>query len=103
MVTKAYGYYQAKGKDQQNPDDEIFIIPLWKSRTQELADRMRQMEFPGSDDILPMLEKVGGTLIKSEEHLPTTSVNDKQTLSRQELDQQRESRNKAQGRYWTWH
>ncbi|MFL6377612.1 MAG: hypothetical protein ACJ72R_09155 [Nitrososphaeraceae archaeon] len=49
-----------------------------------------------------MLEKIGGTLIKSEEYLQTTSVNDKQTLSRQELDQQRESRNRAQNRYWTW-
>jgi len=32
------------------------------------------------------VKKIGGTLIKSEEHLPTTSVNDKQSLSRQELD-----------------
>jgi hypothetical protein len=66
------------------------------------ADCMRQREFPGSDDILPMLEKVGGTLIKSEEYLPRL-VNDKQSLSRQELDQERESRNKAEGRYWIWH
>lgn len=98
------GSIKQKEKINGNPDDEIFIIPVWKSRNQELADRIRQREFPGSDDILPMLEKVGGTLIKSEEYLPTTSsVNDKQSLSRQELDQQRESRNKAQGRYWTWH
>ena len=63
----------------------------------------RTHEFPALDDILPTLEKVGGTLIKSEEYLPTTSlVNDKQSLSRQELDQQRESRNRAQNRYWTW-
>lgn len=98
------GTIKQKEKINENPDDEIFIIPVWKSRNQELADRMRQREFPGSDDILPLLEKVGGTLVRSEEYLPTTSSNHKQTLSRQELDQQqkRESRNRAQNRYWTW-
>jgi hypothetical protein len=84
------GSIKQKEKINENPDDEIFTIPVWKGRNQELADRMRQKEFPGSDDMLPMLEKVGGTLIKSEEYLQTTSENDKQTLSRQELDQQRE-------------
>jgi hypothetical protein len=88
-----------KEKINKNPDDEIFIIPLGKTRNQELADRMRQREFPGSDDILPMLEKIGGTLIKSEEYLPTC---DKETFSKQELDQRRESKNKVQGRYWSW-
>jgi hypothetical protein len=29
-----------KEKIIKNPDDEIFIIPVWKSRNQELADRM---------------------------------------------------------------
>jgi hypothetical protein len=55
------GSIKQKEKINENPDNEIFIIPLWKSRNQELADRMRQREFPGSDDILPMLEKIGGT------------------------------------------
>jgi hypothetical protein len=32
-----------------------------KEQKQELVDPVRQMEFPGSDDILPMLEKVRGT------------------------------------------
>jgi hypothetical protein len=90
-----------KEKINKNPDDEIFIMPVWKSRNQELADRLRQREFPGSDDILPMLEKIGGTLIKSEEHLPQGA--DKETMSNEELDKQRESRNKFQNRYWTWH
>jgi hypothetical protein len=94
------GSIKQKEKINENPDDEIFIMPVWKSRNQELADRMRQREFPGSDDILPMLEKVGGTLIRSEEYLPTR---DKETMSNKELDKERESRNKAQGRYWTWH
>lgn len=94
------GTIKQKEKINENPDDEIFIMPVWKSRNQELDDRRRQREFPGSDDILPMVEKVGGTLIKSEEHLPP---GDKETLSKQEFDQRRESRNKAQGRYWTWH
>ncbi|MFL6323274.1 MAG: hypothetical protein ACJ71P_10385 [Nitrososphaeraceae archaeon] len=96
------GSTKQKEKIKENPDDDVYIILVWKSRNQELADRMSQREFPGSDDIVPMLEKIGGTLIKSEEYLQTTSVNDKQTLSRQELDQQRESRNRAQNRYWTW-
>lgn len=89
-----------KEKISKNPDEEIFIIPLWKSRNQELADRMRQREFPGSDDILPLLEKVGGTLIRSEEYLPNV---DKETMSSEELYKERESRNKSQNRYWTWH
>ena len=91
-----------KEKINENPDDAIYCYPVWKTRTQELADRRREREFPGLDDDLhSLLVKSNATLVKSEEHLPT-SVNDKQTLSRQELDQQRESRNRAQNRYWTW-
>jgi hypothetical protein len=60
---------------------------------------MRQREFPGSDDILPMLEKVSGTF-RSEEHLPNVG---KETISNKELDKVRESRNKFQNRYWSWH
>jgi hypothetical protein len=48
---------------------------------------MRQREFPGSDDILPMLEKVGGTLVKYEEYLPGAG---KETMSNEELDKERE-------------
>jgi hypothetical protein len=94
------GSIKQKEKINKNPDDEIFIIPVWKSRNQELADRMRQREFPGSDDILPMLEKIGGTLIRSEEYLPVVG---KETMSNEEFAKQRESRNKFQNRYWTWH
>jgi len=94
------GSIKQKEKINENPDDEIFIIPVWKSRTQELADRIREREFPGSDDIMPMLRKINATLVKSEEYLPT---GDKKTFSKQRLDEQRGSWNKAQGRYWTWH
>ncbi|MDQ3969548.1 MAG: hypothetical protein M3275_14285 [Thermoproteota archaeon] len=69
------------------------------------GERRREREFPRLyDDLHKLLVKSDATLVKSEEHLSTTSsVNDKQTLSRQELDQQqRESRNRAQNRYWTW-
>ncbi len=60
-------------------------------------------EFPGlDDDLRKPLVKSNATLVKSEEHLPTSSVNNKQTLCRQELDQRRESRNRAQNRCWTW-
>ena len=94
------GSIKQKEKINENPDDEIFIVPVWKSRNQELEDRMRQSEFPGSDDILPMLEKIGGTLIRSEEYLPVVG---KETMSNEELDKERESRNKSQNRYLTWH
>jgi hypothetical protein len=47
-----------------------------------------------------MVEKVGGTSMKSEEYLPTRG---KETISNEELDKERESRNKAQGHYWIWH
>jgi hypothetical protein len=97
------GSIKQKEKINKNPDDDIYCYPVWKSRTKELADRRREREFPGLDDDLhKLLAKSNATLVKSEEHLPTTSVNDKQTLSRQELDQQRESRNRVQNRYWTW-
>lgn len=94
-----------KEKINKNPDDDIYCYPVWKTRTQKLADRRREREFPGLDDDLhKLLVKSNATLVRSEEHLPTTSsVNDKQTLSRQDLDQQqRESWNRVQNRYWTW-
>jgi hypothetical protein len=81
------GSIKQKENINKNPDDEFFIMPVWKTRTQELADRMRQREFPGSDDILPMLEKVGGTLVKSEEYLPGAG---KETMSNEESDKERE-------------
>jgi len=84
-------------------EEQIFPIAHVPTRTEQREQRIKDREFGNYDDIKPMLRKVGGTMIKQEEHLPTTSVNDKQTLSRQEPDQQRESRNTAQGRYWTWH
>jgi hypothetical protein len=94
-------------KNPHNNDDDIYCYPVLKSRKQELEDRLRKREFPGLDDDLhKLLVKSNATLIKSEEHLPTTttsSVNNKQTLSRQDLDQQqRESWNRVQNRYWTW-
>jgi integrase/recombinase XerD len=91
---------EEKEKINENPDDDVFIKPVWKTRTQELADRRREREFPGSDDIMPMLRKNKATLVKSEEYLHT---GDKETFSKQRLDEQRESRNRTQGRYWTWH
>ena len=73
--------------------DPILILGMLKIRE----------EFPGLDDYLQKpLVKSNAILVKSEEHLPTSSVNNKQTLCRQELDQRRESRNRAQNRYWTW-
>jgi hypothetical protein len=79
----------------------LYLATVFQSLVVQVPDCRREREFPGSDDLRPMLKRVGATLVKSEEHLPT-SVNGKQTLSRQELDQQRESRNRAQNRYWTW-
>ena len=87
-------------KELTNPDNDIYCYPVRKTRTQELADRRREREFPGSDHIMPMLRKINATLVKSEEYLPTA---DKETFSKQQLDEQRGSWNKAQGRYWTWH
>jgi hypothetical protein len=49
-----------------------------------------------------MLKRVGGTMINQTEHTSPQQPDDKQTLSIQELDQQRESRNRAQNRSWTW-
>jgi len=46
----------------------------------------RTHEFPGSDDILPMLEKVGGILVKSEEYVPDVG---KETMSNEELNKER--------------
>ncbi|MFL6377613.1 MAG: hypothetical protein ACJ72R_09160 [Nitrososphaeraceae archaeon] len=40
------GSTKQKEKIKENPDDDVYIILVWKSRNQELADRMSQREFP---------------------------------------------------------
>ncbi|MDQ3968547.1 MAG: hypothetical protein M3275_09150 [Thermoproteota archaeon] len=86
--------------DDGKPDEDVFVVSQG-TRTQELADRRRQREFPGLDDDLhKLLVKSNATLVKSEEHLPDVG---KETISNEGLDKQRESRNKFQNRYWTWH
>jgi hypothetical protein len=101
-MNKSAGSIKQKVKINENPDYDIFIKPVLKTRVQELADCRREREFSGLDDDLhKLLMKSNATLLKSEEYLPTTSANDKQTLTRQRLDQQRGSRNRAQNRYWT--
>jgi hypothetical protein len=89
-----------KEKINKNPDGDIYCYPVCKTRTQELADRRREREFPGLDDDLhKLLLKSNATLVKSEEHLPQGA---KETCDKRELERQRESRNRAQNRYWTW-
>jgi hypothetical protein len=58
-----------KNKLSTNGDD-IFCIPLSKSRTQQLEDEMKQRLFPGYDSHLERIEKQGGVIIRSVEWLP---------------------------------
>ena len=50
--------------------DDVFCIPLTKSRTQQLEYEMKQRLFPGYDSDLEQIEKQGGVLIRSVEWLP---------------------------------
>jgi hypothetical protein len=64
------------------------------SRVERIREKRRALEFPGlDDDLRRTVSKVGGTIVKTEEHLPT---GDKQTLTGDELNNMRESRNKHQ-------
>jgi len=92
-------------KDREGDDEteeRIFAIDHTPTRKEIMAKRMREKQFGDYSDIESMLKRVGGTMISQTEHIPQLP-GDKQTLSRQELSQQqRESRNRAQNRYWTW-
>ena len=70
------GNIKQKEDINENPDDNIFVLPVGKSRTQEMRERRQTQEFPGlDDDLKKTLRNIGGTLVRSEEYLPPSSSN----------------------------
>ncbi len=69
------------------PDDNIFVIPLQKSRKQELEDRKRQRDLAPISDIKNMTLLRGMSLVRTEE---IQSSGDAQTTSSDELKKEKE-------------
>jgi hypothetical protein len=97
------GNNNIKQKEQvnQNPDDNIFVKPIGKSRKEELADRRKQRGQASYDDIKNMLQNVGGHIVTSEEYLPP---GDWQTHTGEEWKKLNEkSYNRRNNVYYSWH
>jgi hypothetical protein len=96
-------------KDKEGDDEteeRIFAIAHTPTRREELERRRRDREFGNYDDIKPMLKNVGGYIVSQTTHLPH---GDKQTMSADELNRQREqrnnnvSRNRSTNTAYYWH
>jgi hypothetical protein len=85
---------------ESNNDDDIYCVPLMKSRTQQLEERRRQRDMRYLDDMKDIMIKRNYTVVKSEQYLPTS---DMRTVSREELKKMHEYRNTKQRNYYTWH
>ena len=55
-------------KEDTSAEDDVYCVPLIKSRTQELQDRRRQKDMASIADIRSIVEPRGYNLIRSEEH-----------------------------------
>jgi hypothetical protein len=93
-------------KDKEGDDEteeQIFAIAHTPTRREELEKRMRERNFGDYSDIQLMLKNVGGTIVSQTTHLPQ---GDKETLTVDELNRQREQRNVSRNRsanttyYW---
>lgn len=76
-------------------DNEAYVYPLMKSRKQELEDRRKNREYPGVDDELKsLMRNTKGTLVRSEEHVPSSAAN---TVSSEELKKEHQYRKDKSG------
>jgi hypothetical protein len=97
------GNIKQKEQVNQNPDNDIFVKPLSKSRKEELAERRRQKGQASYDDIKNMLQNVGGHIVASEEYLPP---GDWQTYNKNEwtrLNEKSVAHRREGSTYYTWH
>ncbi|MDQ3966770.1 MAG: hypothetical protein M3275_00060 [Thermoproteota archaeon] len=92
-----------KNADEQEPNIPIARKP---TRKEEKEQRAHNKQFGDYSDIKRLLDKKGATLISNEEYLPK---GDKEVLSRQDLEHQRESRmkvrsyNRNSNTWYSWH
>ena len=94
------GNIKQKENINANPSEDIPIAHT-PTRAEQLAKREYDKKFAYADDIMPMLKKVGGTLIESEQRLPQV---DRQTYDKNEWERLNEkSFNKKNNAYYTWH
>ena len=70
-----------------NPDEQVGFVSKG-TRMEELRQKKQAQEFPGlDDDLRRIVANAKGTIVKTEEYLPTTG--DKDTLTADELDKER--------------
>jgi hypothetical protein len=53
-------------KNEKNADDDNFLVPLSRSRSEEPAERMKSKQFAGYDSDLKLLESKGYNIVRSE-------------------------------------
>ena len=93
------GSIKQKEQVNDNPDEDIPIASKG-TRTQELAQRRYKKQFEYADDIMPMLKKVGGTLVDSKQNPPQA---DKRTYTGEEWKKLNEkSHNSRNNTYYSW-
>lgn len=68
------GSIKQKEKVGVNVNDEIYVRPITKTRTQEMQDRLKERQFGNYDDLKDYLGRVGGHMVHQTETLPQGDI-----------------------------
>ncbi len=97
------GSIKQKEQVSDNPDDQVWVKPLMKSRKQQLAEKYERKTLGNYDDIKPMLQKMKAQIVNQVETLPK---GDYETYSKNDwkiLNDKNSTYNRRSGTTKTWH